>query len=131
MNLHTQIDAVIASVAGSTCSQDFPELIGFLELHLNAAAGRSQAALERTRERSAAIRTAIGRAAFALPLDLPLPQLVAVTHRRLTYRPSAYGIERAPSLKTIRDEIHALKESRNFGTETTLSTAYASTIQST
>lgn len=128
--LYRQVDAVIASIAGSTCARDFPALAEFVELHLHAAEGRARAAAERSRERSQEIRAAIGKAASALPLALPLHQLTAVTHRRLQAHPSAYGLERSPAIETIRDELRSMQTMQieaGFGTETPQVGRYAST----
>ncbi len=131
MPLYQNIAAVVASIQGSTCALDYPDLPAAVELHLNAAAGRASAAAERSRERSAGIREAIRKASAPLPMNQPEHVLVAVVDRRLRAHPSAYGLEHGPSVKVIRDEIRTMQETGNFGTEATISLAYASTIRST
>lgn len=118
MSLLAHRAAVLKSVSGSTAAQDHPDLVAWIDLHLNASAGRAEAAVERSRERSERLRRAIRKAAAALPMDLPVSQLVAVVHRRLRGNAAAYGLSCAPSLNTIRDEIRLI-QTEQIGTETT------------
>ena len=128
MSLYKQIDSVIASIAGSTCSADFPDLPSFVALHLHAAAGRAEAAIERSHERSAAIRGAVREAVGALPLTFPLREITGVVHRRMQLNPDRYGLRCAPSAAIIRAEVYAMQRNSCFSSEashTPLSTGYA------
>ena len=116
MNLLDHRAEVVASVARSTCAVDFPDLVAWLEPHLEASAGRSKGAIDRSKEWSETLRGAIRKASASLPRGKPLPQLVAVVQRRLRSNAAAYGLLRAPSLNTIRDEIRRQIETEHTGT---------------
>lgn len=112
------LNTIVSSVRNSTAAVDFPELPNFVELHLVAAHGRREGAIERTRQRSLAIRQGIGNALGALPLERELSELAYIVRRRLQARPRDYGVNSAPSLVTIRDEIYKLQIDSGFRIET-------------
>lgn len=126
MRRYDDIPSVVQSLAGSTSATDYPWLPGFVDQQLTAAAGRAEAITQRTRAHSEAIREAIRgaaqereaihKASGPLPMDQPEHILVAVVDRRLRAHPGAYGLEHAPCLKTIRDEIRGMQESGNART---------------
>jgi hypothetical protein len=130
-DLTTHRVQVIASISGSTCAVDFPELAQFVELHLVAAQGRSEAAIQRSHERSLRLRQGIKLALGSLKMDWPLHQLAGVVHKRMQAHPETYGLNAGPSLTTIRDEIYKLKENAGFGSEVKIGLCYASTSSST
>jgi hypothetical protein len=115
---------VARSIAGSTAADDYPWLADWVELALEARAGRAQSAMDRSRARSEALRARIRGAVGALPLTEPMSTLVGTVARRM--RPEA------PSERTIRDELRRMREeTRNLGTEATAAQAYALTHRST
>ncbi len=105
---------VLASVAGSTCCVDYPELVPYLEQLMHATAGRAAAAPQRSQERSAAKREGIRRAVGALPLSWSTSRLVAIVKGRMRAQPSAYG---TAGEDVIRDEVRRMKKEAGFGTE--------------
>lgn len=109
---------VVASVAGSTAAQDFPDLPSVLAKLLTASAGRAKAAGDRSRDRSELLRGAIRKAAEALPLDAPDKELEVVVGRRLRAHPGEYGLAQSPSLEVLRDELRILIDLHRFSTET-------------
>ena len=102
-----------------------------IDLYLNAAQGRAESAVMRSQERSNFIRGAIRKATGTLSHDWDSHALAGVIHRRIQAHPGEYGLKKAPSLPTIRDEILLMQQKANFGTETSLSTCHTSTMQST
>lgn len=109
----------LGAIYGSTGSERVrAALAQFVDSRLEAGAGRAAAALQRSHERSSAIRSAIDQATVAIPLGRPTSELVYVARGRLYGNPHRYGLERAPSARVIREVIRQ-KKSGTFGTEAT------------
>lgn len=103
---------VVASVAGSTCAVDFPDLVSWLDLRLAASAGRSEAAVERSAERSLRIRSAVRWAIGALPLLQADEVLLKIIGDRLRPKLADFKLSRVPGDRLILDEVRTLRRSR-------------------
>ena len=89
-----------------------PVLDEYLQRSLDAAAGRSEAALERTQARSAAVRLGIRRAVGALPAEAW--GLAGIVQRRIANKgPTRYGLARIPDVETIRATLREIAAERN------------------
>jgi hypothetical protein len=105
--LLSRLDQLIgSSTAPSTVDVD---LRHFLDLKLEAAAGRAEAAAAGSAQRSAEARAKIRAALGALPLDCPVDELARVVSKRL------HGQDIGEW--TIRDEIKKVQSERGLGTE--------------
>ncbi|MBI3935538.1 MAG: hypothetical protein HY323_01040 [Betaproteobacteria bacterium] len=103
------IDAVVASVRGSTCSHDYPELPDWVARALQAAQSRSESALQRSRERSQAVRIGIRQAVGALPVGVNARGLAGAVQRRIVRKgPARYGLARVPDIGTIHDVLREM-----------------------
>ena len=78
--------AVLASVAGSTCATDFPELLPFISQALKLAAVQGSGAANARLVRSARIEAEILGALGAFPVSEPLGKVVAIVRRRLEFK---------------------------------------------
>lgn len=123
-----EIPGILDSVAGSSCIVDHPRLVELIEPLLYAKAGRAEAVALRNQEHAentrSAIRTAtqdaIKMSLGSLSLDWPTNQLAYKTTLRLEAHPHEYGLETAPSMSTVRNEIERLKSCQaSTGTKTT------------
>lgn len=91
-----------AAISGSTASASVKEALrSIVGAHLEASAGRAEAALQRSLERSQAIRAGISEAVGALPADTR--GAAGVVQRRIARRgPEFYKLKRIPDISTIR-----------------------------
>ena len=88
------------------------EVRAFVDQKLTETQQRSQAALQRTVERSAAITAGITRAIGALPLSSR--STPAIAQRRIDLRtPAYYGLSRMPAIETIRSVRNRLLSDRS------------------
>ena len=112
--------AVFSSIAGTSSALEYPWLPGFVQKTLAAAAGRGQSAGDGSRARSIAMRAAIRVEHGAYPVTRPMQERVREVRRRLKFRLAHYGFRRAPSLRTIGDELLKMDSEKAacLGTET-------------
>ena len=112
-----EIPGLIASIKGSTCMIDRPDLIELVEPMLYAKVGRSEKIAERNHKHSEAfrgeIRTALGdaieKSLGPLSLDWPTNHLANVVQRRFSAHPDLYHLWSIPGLTVIKSEIDRMK----------------------
>jgi hypothetical protein len=104
--------AVVASVRGSTCTVDYPELPELVRSALEARSGRADAIAERNRTRAAETRRLAAAERLTLQHavhlcvrapDLTLRQAARAVARRIGSDPWAYGLARKPSIAEVRE----------------------------
>ncbi len=110
--LLSDVDKVLKSVAGSTAAIDFPGLVPWLNLHLAASGGRSEAAPDRSRDRSERIRGAVQWAIAALPLLEADVVLLKIIKDRLRPKLVERHLSRVPGDRLILDEVRKSRRSR-------------------
>lgn len=120
---------VVASVAGSTCTQDYPWLPAYLELALAASAGRAEAIARRNRERAeqyeASADAQIVEALGSHSLEYPASVLAPLVFRKLQARGIHIGYRR------IYRKVAALRKARHARTGADSSLRYRGGMTST